>query len=416
MQRWLIIADDLTGAADCAIAFAKRGMPAIVSWADGTVAEEVPILAVDTDSRRLLAIEAASRQQAVLKARHRQEQAVYKKVDSTLRGQPAAETAALVAALRAAGRKTVAVVSPAFPATGRKTEGGHVLVQGKRLEETALWAQEHTYASASLPDVLATAGLRAVTVPLDVVRKGRTALGEHIIRAAREGVDAVVCDAATDADLKVIAAATLPMADRLLWVGSGGLAAALAELEPAVAMSPTPNRLDAGGILFVVGSLAQASRAAAVRLVGERQVRLVVVPPAVLLGDENGADRDDLARTVAAALAAGEDVLVEIGPSDDPDLRRGAEMAARLAGLLTSAGPQMSGPVATGGETACALLDKLGVQGIRLFEEIEPGVPLGVTIGNVVLPVVTKAGAFGGEETLVRCLDRLHALAAPEGR
>ena len=411
-MRWLIVADDLTGAADCAVAFAKRGMPAIVSWAGGTIAEEVPVLAVDADSRRLSAAEAANRQRAVLNARYRQKQAVYKKIDSTLRGQPAAETAALIAALRAAGRKSVAVISPAFPATGRTTEGGHVLVQGKRLEETALWALEHTYASAKLPDVLATAGLRAGTAPLDVVRQGRTALGELIIDAVREGFDAVVCDAASEADLRAIADATLPMADRVLWVGSGGLAAALAELEPEMAASPAPSRRDLGGILFVVGSLAQASRAAAARLVGERQVRPVVVPPAVLLKDENGSDRDDLAQTVAAALAAGEDVLVEIGSSDDPDLGRGAEMAARLAGLLASAASRMSALFATGGETACALLDRLGVQGIRLFEEVEPGVPLGLTIGDVALPVVTKAGAFGGEETLVRWLDRLHGLAA----
>jgi len=411
-MRWLIVADDLTGAADCAVAFAKRGMPAIVSWAGGTIAEEVPVLAVDADSRRLSAAEAANRQRAVLNARYRQKQAVYKKIDSTLRGQPAAETAALIAALRATGRNMVAVISPAFPATGRTTESGHVLVQGKRLEETALWALEHTYASANLPDVLATAGLRAGTAPLDVVRQGRTALGEHIIGAAREGVDAVVCDAASEADLRAIADATLPMADRVLWVGSGGLAAALAELEPEMAASPAPSRRDLGGILFVVGSLAQASRAAAARLVGERPVRPVVVPPAVLLKDENGSDRDDLAQTVAAALAAGEDVLVEIGSSDDPDLGRGAEMAARLAGLLASAASRMSALFATGGETACALLDRLGVQGIRLFEEVEPGVPLGLTIGDVALPVVTKAGAFGGEETLVRCLDRLHGLAA----
>lgn len=411
-MRWLIVADDLTGAADCAVAFAKRGMPAIVSWAGGTIAEEVPVLAVDADSRRLSAAEAANRQRAVLNAHYRQKQAVYKKIDSTLRGQPAAETAALIAALRAAGRKSVAVISPAFPATGRTTEGGHVLVQGKRLEETALWALEHTYASANLPDVLATAGLRAGTAPLDVVRQGRTALGELIIDAVREGFDAVVCDAASEADLRAIADATLPMADRVLWVGSGGLAAALAELEPEMAASPAPSRRDLGGILFVVGSLAQASRAAAARLVGERQVRPVVVPPAVLLKDENGSDRDDLAQTVAAALAAGEDVLVEIGSSDDPDLGRGAEMAARLAGLLASAASRMSALFATGGETACALLDRLGVQGIRLFEEVEPGVPLGLTIGDVALPVVTKAGAFGGEETLVRCLDRLHGLAA----
>lgn len=410
MQRWLIIADDLTGAADCAIAFAKRGVPSAVSWADSTIGEEFPVLAVDADSRRLSADEAAHRQRAVLTTRHRPGHAIYKKIDSTLRGQPAAETAALLAALRAGGQKTLAVVSPAFPATGRTTEAGHVLVQGKPLEETALWALDHTYASANLAELLATAGLRAVTAPLDLVREGSGALTEYVIGAARDGLDAVVCDAATEADLKAVAAATAPMADHLLWVGSGGLGAALAELEPTMAPSRPPGRVGAGGILFVVGSLAEASRAAAAHLISTRKVRPVSIPPAVLLGDESEPSWQTLGETLSTALAGGEDVLVEIARSDDPDLRRGAELTAGLARLLTSAAPRMRALVATGGETACALLGQLGVQGIRLFDEVEPGVPLGVTIGDIIVPVITKAGAFGGEETFVRCRDRLHAL------
>ena len=35
--RWLIVADDLTGAADCAIGFARRGLAAAVGW--GAAAE-----------------------------------------------------------------------------------------------------------------------------------------------------------------------------------------------------------------------------------------------------------------------------------------------------------------------------------------------------------------------------------------
>ena len=32
--RWLILADDLTGAADCAIAFARQGIASAVGWGD----------------------------------------------------------------------------------------------------------------------------------------------------------------------------------------------------------------------------------------------------------------------------------------------------------------------------------------------------------------------------------------------
>jgi len=65
--------------------------------------------------------------------------------------------------------------------------------------------------------------------------------------------------------------------------------------------------------------------------------------------------------------------------------------------------------VATGGETACALLSGFGIHGMRLLEEVEPGVPLGGTLGALSFPVVTKAGGFGNADTLRRCLARLRS-------
>lgn len=70
----------------------------------------------------------------------------------------------------------------------------------------------------------------------------------------------------------------------------------------------------------------------------------------------------------------------------------------------------MAGLFATGGETACALLTRLGVHGIRLLEEVEPGVPLGITQGAVRIPVMTKAGAFGHDRSLLNSLARMHDL------
>jgi uncharacterized protein YgbK (DUF1537 family) len=35
--------------------------------------------------------------------------------------------------------------------------------------------------------------------------------------------------------------------------------------------------------------------------------------------------------------------------------------------------------------------------------EIEPGAPIGVSTGEIAIPVITKAGAFGDRMTLKRC-------------
>ena len=67
-RRWLILADDLTGAADCAIALGGRGLPAVVTWGDiGNVrSRQEPILAYDIASRGLSADAATARHRDVL--------------------------------------------------------------------------------------------------------------------------------------------------------------------------------------------------------------------------------------------------------------------------------------------------------------------------------------------------------------
>jgi len=63
----------------------------------------------------------------------------------------------------------------------------------------------------------------------------------------------------------------------------------------------------------------------------------------------------------------------------------------------------------TGGDTADAALTAAGGEGIRIYGEIVTGVVRGTLIGGPLdgLPVVTKAGAFGGEDTLVVMHEKL---------
>ncbi|SDB68909.1 4-hydroxythreonine-4-phosphate dehydrogenase PdxA [Belnapia rosea] len=407
--RWLILADDLTGAADCAIAFARHGQPAVVGWGEAPVpAAGAEVFAIDADSRRLSPAQAAARHRALLEARLRPGMRLVKKIDSTLRGQPAAELRATIEALRARGAGAMALVAPAFPATGRTTEGGRIHLQGVPLEATPLWARDHSYPSADLVAVLEAEGLKARLLPLDAVRG---AAAEGIAAALAEGLDALVCDATRPEDLDAIARASLPFGDRVFWTGSGGIAVALATAEGGAGAAAPPSlpRAGAGGMLVVVGSVAEASRAAAARLVEAGAVRPFSLPPSLLL-DAAAAERAGTA--IAAALAAGEDVLVDIGAEGEADLSRGALLAGRLAAVLAPAAPHVAGLFATGGETACALLGRLGVTGIRLLDEMEPGVPLGVTLGAHAIPVMTKAGAFGTAETIARSLARLRTLLA----
>lgn len=412
-DRWLILADDLTGAADCAVAFGRRGYAAAVMWGEvsGASHQSLPVLAYDAASRGLSTHAAAGRHTDVLARLFRPDQRLFKKIDSTLRGQPAAEIAAVLAHLKSVAGRGFGVFAPAFPATGRTTVDGRVLVKGRPLEQTETWQRDHGYASADLVDVLASAEIRSERVPLAAVRGGD--LKARLTTLAAKGDVVAACDAETEHDLQLIAEAGLhtqpkTASPNTLFIGSAGLAHALAGLGATQTVEPLRIGAGTSGTLIVVGSLAGASRAAARELLASGAVAHFPVAPATLL-DAN-ADRAALAAHVTKRLASGGDALVEVMIDDQPDMSLGPRLAQGLAETLQIAAPAVGALAATGGETAAALLSRFGVNGIRLADEIEPGVSLGLTLGRISIPVATKAGAFGDEHSLIRITRRLRAV------
>ncbi|MDB5653951.1 MAG: hypothetical protein JWQ94_1564 [Tardiphaga sp.] len=405
---WLILADDLTGAADCAIAFGRRGRAAAVMWEEVADASDhqLPVLAYDTASRGLSASHAARRHAEVLARLAEPDRILFKKIDSTLRGQPAAEIVAALAHLKSQSGPAFGVFAPAFPATGRTTIDGRIHVNGRPLEQAEVWARDHTYPTADLVDVLASAAIRGEKVTLATVRGPD--LKATFARMAAEGDVVAACDAETDHDLHLIAEASLQVSPSTFFIGSAGLAHALAGLDADTDVEPLHIPHSALGTLIVVGSLAGASRAAARKLAAAGTVRHFPVSPDTLLGE--GADRAQLAAAVSQRLAAGGDALVEIMMDEAPDMALGPQLAQGLADVLASVAPSIGAFAATGGETAAALLSRFGVNGIRLADEIEPGVSLGLTLGALSVPIATKAGAFGDDQSLIRIAERLRAV------
>src|SRR5215212_4460698 len=149
-----VIADDLTGAADTGVQFVHAGYRTAVFFrVTQKLADDLDAVAFDTDSRTMPAGFAAKR---VLDAAHvsRGARIVYKKLDSTLRGNIAAELAAVLNA----ARRDPAVVAPAFPAAGRTTAGGTQFVHGVPVDETEMRNDPRTpVLEAHVPTLLAQA-------------------------------------------------------------------------------------------------------------------------------------------------------------------------------------------------------------------------------------------------------------------
>jgi len=385
-----VIADDLTGAADAGVQLVHAGYRTAVFFRPSGVPDDLDAVAFDTDSRAMPAGFAAKR---VLDAAHeaREARVVYKKLDSTLRGNIAAE---LAAALRAA-RRDPAVVAPAFPAAGRTTAGGTQFVHGAPVDETEMRNDPRTpVLEAHVPTLLANVfpyvGALSVEDLADPER----------VRRALESNECVVADAECDADLEALVRA-VPDPARVLWSGSAGLALALGNVYPG------PHAGDAGvrsrpasPVLVVIGSLSGVAREQLRRLIGEYgEVAFPVrVGGAGSLETAVAAVREALAGQACAVVHSPEEMSASRGPVLGPL----AEVAARLSeeGLF-------EGLVLTGGATAVRVARRLGASGIRLGGEVETGVPIGTLIGPNPYPVVTKAGGFGGPDTLVGAVETL---------
>ena len=312
-MNWLIIADDLSGAADCAIGFAAHGARTVVTLNADTVADiaHADVIAADADSRRMAPQDAAACNLDVWRRADGQERRLYKKIDSTLRGNWAAETAALQPA---AG---LAIVAPAFPATGRTTQDGRMFVHGQPLEDTDIWRVEKLRGPADMVDLLAAQGLRTVRMPLQTLRAGAAATRSQLAAWIDAGFHAVVCDAGIEQDLLTLAAASLALDAAHFCVGSGGLARALSMAAPQPAQAPAGGVTHrTGPVLALVGSMSGISGRQTAYLCERTAIDCLSVAPQVLRNGVAHADWHATQQSIGATLRAGRDMLVSIGRDD----------------------------------------------------------------------------------------------------
>ena len=203
-----IIADDLTGANDTAVAFAERGLRA----ATALRAERIDMLrelgydvvAYSTESRPLspnMAGEAVLRSAIGVGAHPGQ--TIYKKIDSALRGPIAAELDAL---LQAVPWARYVLVAPAFPSTGRTTVGGEQRIYGRPVHLTEMAHDPLTPVRTShVPTLLREGSPHGVyPLPLECVDKGVDAIVAELA-GIPAGVRYVVADAACDSHLDALA-------------------------------------------------------------------------------------------------------------------------------------------------------------------------------------------------------------------
>lgn len=405
------VADDFTGATDLAAMLVKGGMRSVQMIgvpATGEAAPDCDAIVVSLKSRTAPVAEATAESLAALAwLREAGCGQFFFKYCSTFDSTDAGNIGPVADALLAALGAHFALACPAFPANGRSVYQGHLFVGSALLNESGMENHPLTpMRDANLVRVLGRqtqGGVGLVAYP--TVARGPAAIAEAMRKLAAGGRRYAIVDAVTDADLVAIGEAAAE--HKLITGGSGvamgipgnfrrkGLLAAAAD-----AGSASLPEL-AGDAAILAGSCSRATL---------QQIEAAAGLPTFRLDPLTTQDARTLAAQALAWAASqrGKELLL-IAASAPPErvaevqAKLGREHAGRLLeaamaeiaeGLIARGVRRM---VVAGGETAGAVVARLGVRRLRIGAEIAPGVPWTMAEGGKVpLLLALKSGNFGG--------------------
>jgi uncharacterized protein YgbK (DUF1537 family) len=410
------IADDFTGATDLANTLTRQGMSTLVLLGvprGGFDLPEADAVVIALKSRSIPAPDAVERSLAALDwLRRAGARQLYFKYCSTFDSTPAGNIGPVADALLDALHEPFTIVCPAFPTNGRTIYQGHLFVGSALLSDSGMRHHPITpMDDASLVRVLQrqTQG-RVGLVPYSTVASGVNAIFAATSALQAQGYRYAVVDALTDHDLCDIGTACSAM--RLL-TGGSGLALGLPSNYRRAGLL---RRHDADGALRIEGPavvLAGSCSAATQRQVDHVRSRwdtFELDPLAIAEAADSAAEA-----CAWAASRIGDAPLLVYSTADPQRVRAVQEKLGRdaagalvertlaeIARRLVAAGTRRI--VVAGGETSGAVVSALGVEGLRIGPEIDPGVPWTATLADEPIALALKSGNFGGDDFFVRAL------------
>lgn len=426
MIKLAVIADDLTGANDTAVQFAKHHIRSCVKMdfdQEALNQEDNDVVVIDTDSRDIAADLANQRVRKVCELlKSNGVVNVYKKVDSTLRGNLGAEIEAVTEVFS----PEVVIIAPAFPSNRRTTIGGYHLLDCIPIELTEIaYAPKSPVKESRVVELLkkqtdAKIGL----IPLHIMIKGEAAIKAAINRHLAERTKWIVFDTATDEDLRAIVNAARGY-KKILWVGSAGLADCLPQVYEWSPYHADEVEDENGKVLIISGSVSKITQRQITEVLTLDNVGLVKLDIAAMFDNREA----EVSRCVTSVKEfAGQDKHVVLaGCIGDEDVEaavklggihglNNAEVSERMACVLAEIGKALTdvkwaGMVLTGGDTAIHVCRALEAGAIDVLAEVAVGIPLGRLRGGVCcgLRVITKAGAFGEDDSFVRAIQAIQS-------
>ena len=429
--RCLLIADDLTGGADTGAQFAKRGFSTLlITFKEGSRIDfsqhvDRDVLVINTDSRGLSPDKAFGLVSSLLRGYDEKLFPImYKKIDSTLRGNIGYETDAIL-------NKTnisTGFMTPSYPEQGRKVVDGILMVRGKPLSLTEASSDAATPVRESCVYKLLEGQSRHKVGWIDLIHVTSSSerLREAVERERKKGHRIITFDAVRRSDLTHIADVAFHMERKPLFIGSAGLAEEVAKkVMPSkgktVSHRPRRGAKPYKHILIVSGSGSSVTHEQLKRVEHGKAAASFELGKSLLTSDKESrqAGEKRLSSSVGHSLARGHVILKTCSErflSEDsgaPPIH--LEIPKQLGNIALAALAKSNvsvgdlAVIVTGGDTAMALFDLLGAEGIEIEGEILDGIVMGHLMGGdwSGLSVITKAGAFGRENALQKIVDIL---------
>lgn len=417
-----IIADDVTGANDAGVQCARHGYTPAVALtgrlSDSLLREQV--LIVNTDSRPFYGEQAYNRVRSVSDALAASvPKIVYKKIDSTLRGAVGAELDAVFDSFQ----PDFIVVNPSYPAKNRIIKEGKLYVNDIPLQEAGYttFAGETAVTSSVVEIIEADSKRRAVHLNDDILYGND--LAAVLTREQNKGTAFLSFDSRTEADLQKGMKQLQDSGFSILFAGSAGAAFYLFPEPGRTKQNPVYSSLlkdsSSQSALFVVGSRSNISRKQRQLLMTEPDIVPLSLSPSLFFDQKT---RETEIEKVIEQIVHQQPSYSLLYLESGQAAVQAVETHAAAAGItLQEASLYMAEQMGyivsriyeripydalflTGGDIASAVCTSLGSDSLELYGEWEPGIPIGRLRGAFRPLVMTKAGGFGNEDSLIQAL------------
>ena len=421
MQKYIVIADDLTGSnATCSL-FKKIGLRAAsILKLQGDKNYDVDVISYSTASRGLDKEEAYKKVSEAIKILKNKDVLVYnKRIDSTLRGNIGTEINAMLDNLE---DDRIAVVIPSYPDSGRIVVNKTMLVNGVLLENSDAGKDPKTPIKTSCVESLIQKGIKYSSTYFTLSDIEQPI--EEIVKKIQEAIKksrVLIFDAVNNEDIIKISKAIIHSDINIVTVDPGPFTLYYSkELQKK-------NHLEKK-ILMVIGSVTATTKKQIEYILQEEDIFLVKMKVEDFFEKETCLKEiERVISFIKKGIVSYDLFLVTTSPIGDEkkaDLQKLAEnlnttveeISKIIANTLTETvvkilkeTEKFEGVYSSGGDITIALLEKLKAIGVEIREEVIPLAAYGRLIGGDFpnLKLVSKGGMVGDEKTIKLCLHKI---------